>query len=510
MHVLVVSQARYGVRNVIESLLVELAASDEITPAYLTIPTHDAPDGVEQVSLLSESRLQRYEGHRLRYLGYAVLNFWRRAYTWLGTNGDRYDVVWFHNPRLLPLLPADLTDRLLVTFHNHLLSTVARHYDRPARWYYRVFGALERRGLRKATDAWYTVVNPAVVEELRACGIPGSRVRYVENGVDTDTFRSDYDTSEVVEKYDLPTEVPLLLFLGRLKGQKRPELLVERFADVSAALDGDVALAVAGKGARGEAARRVAQRRELDNVRFLGYVPEAEKAPLYAAADYFRVDDSPWSDAERRNPPDNSPVSPDVPAEDTPLFDFLSERLFDSFRSTNANPRGALIYKRLMNVPNTGGSRESRNEVMNEHWHDHIKPTLDDGRLCPLGLIHINTHNQLFHTGLNQIGDNHQVLAYGYKQSGGHVEIYVYDPNHPRNDEKRIEFTHHDNLSNWFAPNYVGDDDLFAFFAVSYSLKDPPDFKFWYDHAYLSLAAGLEWAVLEEIEEPVADAGSPP
>lgn len=197
---------------------------------------------------------------------------------------------------------------------------------------------------------------------------------------------------------------------------------------------------------------------------------------VYAAADYFRAGDSPWSDAELRNPPDNSPVSRDVPAEDTPLFDYLSERLFDSFLPTDANSRGALIYKRLMNVPNTGGARKSRNQVMNEHWHDHIKPTLDDGRLCPLGLIHINTHGQPFRTGLNQIGDNHQVLAYGYKQSGDRVEIYVYDPNHPRNDEKRIEFTHHDDLSNWFAPNYVGDDDLFAFFAVGYSPKDPPDF----------------------------------
>lgn len=41
-------------------------------------------------------------------------------------------------------------------------------------------------------------------------------------------------------------------------------------------------------------------------------------------------------------------------------------------------------------------------------------------------------------------------------------------------------------------------------------LEDPPEFEFWYDHVYLSLAAGLEWAVLEEIEESVADAGSPP
>lgn len=31
-------------------------------------------------------------------------------------------------------------------------------------------------------------------------------------------------------------------------------------------------------------------------------------------------------------------------------------------------------------------------------------------------------------------------------------------------------------------------------------LEDDPDFDFWYDYAYLSLAAGLEWAVLRELE----------
>lgn len=52
------------------------------------------------------------------------------------------------------------------------------------------------------------------------------------------------------------------------------------------------------------------------------------------------------------------------------------------------------------------------------------------------------------------------MLAYGYKQSGDRVNIYVYDPNHPDIDEKRTGVTHHDDLLNWFVPNYVGGDDL--------------------------------------------------
>lgn len=287
MRILVVSQTRYGVRNVIQSLLLELTDSEDINPAYLTIPTHDAPDGVEQVSLLSKARLERYEGKQLRYLGYAVLNFWRRAYSWLTDHHDDYDVVWFHNLRVLPLLPSSLHDKLLVTYHNHLLSEVARHYDRLARYYYRVFGAVERRGIRQATEINYTVVNPAVADELQDTGVPASRVRYIENGVDTERFHSDNDPAGVIVEYDLPTNCPLILFLGRVKGQKRPELLVNRFADISVALDGDIHLAIAGKGARGEAARAAADDHGLNNVDFLGYVPEQNKAPLYVAADYY-------------------------------------------------------------------------------------------------------------------------------------------------------------------------------------------------------------------------------
>lgn len=287
MRVLVVSQARYGVRNVIQSLLKELADDKSIEPSYLTIATHDAPPGVERISLLSADLLNRYEGRQLRYLGYAVLNFWRRAYNWLAENHGRYDIIWFHTPRLLPLLPTDLTNKLLITYHNHLLSEAAHHYDRPARWYYQAFGTLEKRGLRRANKARYTIVNPAVADELSSCGVSESRIRYVENGVNTNRYNPNHDTNSVVRKYDLPTDRPLLLFLGRLKKQKRPELLVERFNEISTALNGDIQLVVAGKGERSEATRTIANEHGIDNISFLGYVPEDDKPPLYTAADYY-------------------------------------------------------------------------------------------------------------------------------------------------------------------------------------------------------------------------------
>jgi glycosyltransferase involved in cell wall biosynthesis len=125
------------------------------------------------------------------------------------------------------------------------------------------------------------------MEEIRSCSVPKKNIRYIENGVDTGRFNPDCDATGVTKEYDLPTDKPLLLFLGRLKGQKRPELLIKRFAKILNALDGDITLTVAGKGARGEAARKMAETHCGDNIKFLGCVPERDKAPLYVAADYY-------------------------------------------------------------------------------------------------------------------------------------------------------------------------------------------------------------------------------
>lgn len=200
---------------------------------------------------------------------------------------------------------------------------------------------------------------------------------------------------------------------------------------------------------------------------------------VLAARDYFEHGRSPWPAELREESPPNSPVSSDPPAEDTPLFDFLSERLFDSFVPGDGNPLGAGIYQTLMNSANTkqwGQVKKSRNEVMRDEWQNEIKPALDSGTLCPLGLIHVDTHGNPFKTGLNQIGNNHQVLAYGYTRSGDTIEIYVYDPNDPDDDEMRVQFTKKSDLGNWFEPRYIDSDDpLYGFFAVPYSAKSPPE-----------------------------------
>lgn len=41
-------------------------------------------------------------------------------------------------------------------------------------------------------------------------------------------------------------------------------------------------------------------------------------------------------------------------------------------------------------------------------------------------------------------------------------------------------------------------------------VEDSLSFDFWYDYVYLSLAAGMEWAVLQEVEEKTSNVASEP
>ncbi len=47
---------------------------------------------------------------------------------------------------------------------------------------------------------------------------------------------------------------------------------------------------------------------------------------------------------------------------------------------------------------------------------------------------------------------------------------------------------------------YDGDANAF----VTSELNDVDEFEYWHDYVYLALAAGLEWAVIKELEEPLA------
>ncbi|AEH07889.1 MULTISPECIES: hypothetical protein [Protofrankia] len=172
---------------------------------------------------------------------------------------------------------------------------------------------------------------------------------------------------------------------------------------------------------------------------------------------------------EAKLPP---PTSKDVPPPDSPLYRYLSRRLFDSFDI----PRGVARYYRLMSTLDADTTRSSltlrgagRITVVDE-W-PRVRLDLDRGVLSPLGIITVRSYNPF------QLGYNHQVLAYAYKQRQTAVTLRVYDPNTPleRADTVTMSFdvtypsgpvpiTH--NLA-------IGGRPVRAFFRTRYRRVDP-------------------------------------
>lgn len=143
---------------------------------------------------------------------------------------------------------------------------------------------------------------------------------------------------------------------------------------------------------------------------------------VFAANDYFLAG---------RLPPDD----PTAPVGGTPLFTYLVRRLIDSYHL----PGGPATYLALMNPllpdgdarlgPLTVHGRASR--MITREWPA-IRAELDAGRLCPLGLVTVKSANP------GALGQNHQVLAYGYDLEGTALRLAIYDPNRAGDDTVTI------------------------------------------------------------------------
>ncbi len=148
---------------------------------------------------------------------------------------------------------------------------------------------------------------------------------------------------------------------------------------------------------------------------------------VYAALDYFNA----GLDLPRSAPRDisaryGSPLH-------GPLFDYLGQRLFQSFDI----PDGVKTYIELMNpgFPDAlrrgslGLAPRSRAwRTVRQEWPI-VKRKLDSGQAWPLGLVCVESDD------IQRLGENHQVLAYGYDLVGDDLTLFIYDPNwHGRND----------------------------------------------------------------------------
>lgn len=140
---------------------------------------------------------------------------------------------------------------------------------------------------------------------------------------------------------------------------------------------------------------------------------------VYAVMDYY---------ANHLLPPtqNTSPSSPD-----DPLFQFIRDRLWDSFDVEGEGHR--FLGYSSPHYPNGDegifqavGLTRGRSWITYREAFPQIQADIDAGMLSPIGLIQTDSLD---------IGKNHQVLAYAYEKSGQDVTLYIYDPNAGQSEE---------------------------------------------------------------------------
>ena len=186
---------------------------------------------------------------------------------------------------------------------------------------------------------------------------------------------------------------------------------------------------------------------------------------VYAALDYFIAGlDIPAIPKEDLSLRYGSPLH-------GPIFDYFGKRLFASFDV----PAGVWNYIELMQpkFPDfqarkgvLGLAPRSRAwRMVRQEWPV-IKTKLDAGQPCPLGLICIES------TDIKRLGENHQVLAYGYDLVGYDLTLFIYDPNIHDDDSITLKLNIADPEQK-IPVTYSGQENVNCFFQTNYTFSMP-------------------------------------
>jgi glycosyltransferase involved in cell wall biosynthesis len=163
----------------------------------------------------------------------------------------------------------------VLTQHVHLVD----HPSRVVRLAQRlVYGTVGRYLARRARMVF--VLNGAVQDFVCGLGVSPSRIGWLPNGVDLEVYRpsAEDDLTRMREKWGLPADRPVVLYVGRLVPKKGFNLLLE-VSDPSFCT-----VLVGGPVPSGLV--------EREGLRILGPLPKGDLAELYRVADIFALPSS--------------------------------------------------------------------------------------------------------------------------------------------------------------------------------------------------------------------------
>lgn len=185
---------------------------------------------------------------------------------------EQFDVLHFHEP-WVPVLSRQILSRSkavnIATFHGAIPETLM------SRTIVKVVTPYTKSILKYLHE--FTAVSEAAAVYIRS--LTDEPIQIVPNGIDLDR----YQWSEHKPASD---GMKTILYIGRLERRKGAKFLLKAFKLLQMS-DPNVRLIIAGNGPDREKLELLAEDLQLEHVEFLGYISEAKKLELLAAADLF-------------------------------------------------------------------------------------------------------------------------------------------------------------------------------------------------------------------------------
>ena len=212
-----------------------------------------------------------------------LLHYWHRVSKYFKEKENDFDAVWLHNPLFLRNVPFQ---RSLITIHSTYYGKVIQRTN--PKNYNKIASKIERYCINKMNKARFIGVGTNICEELEEIGIDRQRITYIPNGVNTERFKPADNKKMLRKNFKIPEDDLIILSLGRLTSQKQPQKLIETFEVIEKKLV-DATLVVAGKGKLLEPMKEYAMKKNIKNIKFIGFVPDTDLPDLYACSDYFII-----------------------------------------------------------------------------------------------------------------------------------------------------------------------------------------------------------------------------
>jgi glycosyltransferase involved in cell wall biosynthesis len=145
----------------------------------------------------------------------------------------------------------------------------------------RFLGMHRFRFLSRRVDS-FVVISEEIDRELSALGVPPEKRTFIPNGVDTKVFApvSDPQKQQLRAELGLPSNVKLVIYLGRLTAEKRVDQLLRIWPEIRAAFP-EVCMLIVGTGSEEPRLRQIS----VPGVQFTGQVDDTLR--YLQAADVF-------------------------------------------------------------------------------------------------------------------------------------------------------------------------------------------------------------------------------